>query len=338
MSNQPLVSIIIPVYNVERYVEKCIESIKSQTLKNFEAIIVDDGSRDSSISLCEPLIKCDTRFKILHKNNGGLMSAWKYGLIHATGDFVGFVDSDDWIDPDMFETLYNAIKKYSSDIVISGYVIEDNGKRNKWERNKLFIYEGDSIKKDFIKDYCCSYFQSVSNPSINRWDKLYRKEILLNNLSFFNENVSLAEDFNTNIPVFLDANRIVLLPECAPYHYRYNPKSIVNTINPKAFVNVSELEKAWKRISVSKGFESLYVDSFIGNIIFEEVNRICKSVSFEELDGVEIDKNLQICNGYHYLNCYETARSTIRISIYNWIIQHKFFKLVKFLTIINKLR
>lgn len=121
-------------------------------------------------------------------------------------------------------------------MVVSGYIAEGYTSRLKYSRDKLYVFEGEAIECQFLKDYCCSYFKSVSGPSICRWDKLYRKSILLNNIDFFNEKVSLAEDFNANIPVILDANKIVLLPNFTPYHYRYNPKSIVNTINPKAFL------------------------------------------------------------------------------------------------------
>lgn len=338
MSNSPIISIIIPVYNVEHYIEECIDSIKKQSFMHFEAIIVDDGSKDSSMQKCLRLIGDDSRFHVFHKENGGLMSAWKYGLMHASGEYIGFVDSDDWIDSNMYEVLYDAIEKYKADVVVSGYIAEGYTSRLKYSRDKLYVFEGEAIECQFLKDYCCSYFKSVSSPSICRWDKLYRKSILLNNIDFFNEKVSLAEDFNANIPVILDANKIVLLPNFTPYHYRYNPKSIVNTINPKAFFNIAELVKAWNKISHSKSYNNVYVDSFIGNLLFEEVNRICKSISFVDLNASDIDRKISLCNGYFYLNSYALVRSTIRIHIFNWFIQHKYFKIIKILVFLNSYR
>lgn len=338
MNQNAKVSIIIPVYNVEPYIEKCINSIKAQTLSDFEAIIVNDGSKDSSIEICKNLTKDNPRFTILHKENGGLMSAWKYGVTHASGEYIGFVDSDDWIDSNMYETLYNSIIENNADIVVSGYVTEDNKFQTRWTRDKLYIFEGKAIKEKLIKEYCCSYFHSESRPSINRWDKLYKKELLLNNMALFNEKVSLAEDFNTNIPVFLDAKKIVLLPNFTPYHYRYNPKSIVNTINPDAFYNLKELDNALRRISQTKDFKSMHVDSFIGNMIFEEINRICKVISFKHINSNYMDASLKLCNGYHYLNRYAQVRNKSRIDIYNWFIQHNCFKAIKFLNLFNRLR
>ncbi len=338
MNNNPIISIIVPVYNVEQYIETCIKGIRSQTFTDYEAIIVDDGSMDSSIDICEKLINGDPRFKILHKKNGGLMSAWKYGLQHALGDYVGFIDSDDWVDTNMYEVLFDSLKEFNADVVVSGYITEDGKNRNRWTRDKIYVYEGDAIRNEFLQEYCCSYFYSLSRPSICRWDKLYKRELLLNNMALFNEKISLAEDFNTNIAVILDANRIVLLPDFTPYHYRFNPKSIVNTVNPKFFYNVKELGRACSAIAKSKCFESIYIDSFIGNIIFEEINRICRTVSFAKIDAGEINSNLELCNGYHFLNCYSLVRSIKRISIYNWLIQRKQFKIIKLLTVLNKFR
>lgn len=331
-------SIIVPIYNVEQYVEQCIDSIMKQTISCFEVIIVDDGSKDSSISICEKLIGNNSRFKILRKENGGLMSAWKYGLAHASGDYIGFVDSDDWIDADMYEKLLNAIKEYDADVVCSGYVTEDNAERNKIIRFQNFVFENNDIKDFFIKEYCNSYFCSKCNPTICRWDKIYKRDILIRNMDYFNEKVSLAEDFNTNIAVLLDAHRIVLLSDFTPYHYRYNPKSIVNTINPKAFYNVKELGLACEKICISKGFRSIYIDGFIGNIIFEEINRCCRSISFNDIDPKIFHENLTLCNGYYYISCYSKVRDVLRIKLYNLLIQNKCFRFIKFLNILNKLR
>lgn len=332
------VSVIVPVYNVESYISKCINSLMCQTSDNYEVIIVDDGSKDSSISICKSIIGTDSRFKILHKKNGGLMSAWKYGLIHAVGTYICFVDSDDWVDSNMLEVLLKSIKENKADLVFSGYITEDGREQRTHTRDKIYIFEGDSIKKDLISQYCNSYIGTDSNPSICRWDKIYKKDILLKNIDYFNEKVSLAEDFNTNIAVLLDANKIVLLPNFTPYHYRYNPKSIVNTVNPKAFHNIYELGVACNKICVEKKFNSFVIDGFIGNIVFEEVNRICSSLSFRDLKLKNLNGCLNLCNGYYYLNCYTKVRSLTRIRLYNLFIQHKWFGLIILMNFFNRLR
>ena len=115
------ISIIVPVYNVEKYLENCIESILNQTFKDFELILVDDGSTDNSGKICDIYEKKDSRIKVIHKNNGGLSSARNAGLDIACGKYVGFIDSDDSIHPRMYEILYDLIKKYESDISCCNY-------------------------------------------------------------------------------------------------------------------------------------------------------------------------------------------------------------------------
>ena len=114
------ISIILPVYNVEKYVEKCLNSIKNQDYKNFEAIIVDDGSKDKSVEIIEAFIKKDDRFKLYHKENGGLSDARNFGMNFVTGKFVIFIDSDDYIENKMLTTLYENITKEKADVSICG--------------------------------------------------------------------------------------------------------------------------------------------------------------------------------------------------------------------------
>ena len=122
-----LVSVIVPVYKVEFYLSECIESILKQTYQNLEIILVDDGSPDDCGSICDKYAQQDKRIKVFHKNNEGLSEARNYGIERATGDYLSFVDSDDWIEPDMFETLVSVVVVNDSDIVCCGYYREYNG-------------------------------------------------------------------------------------------------------------------------------------------------------------------------------------------------------------------
>ena len=327
-------SVIVPVYNVEPYVAMCIESLKAQTLENFEVIIVDDGSQDNSISICEELIAGDDRFKIIHKENGGLMSAWKEGVRNAKGTYIGFVDSDDWVDADMFSVLLRDIKKYEADILCSGHIAENPNEQIIATRDKLYIFEGKDIREKFVKDYCCSYFSSISNPTVCRWDKIYKKEIVLNNMEFFNEKVSLAEDFNANIAMILNSNKIVLIPDFTPYHYRFNPKSIVNTVNPKAFKNIKHLSEACGAICKNYNSDDFYINSFIGNILFEEVKRICRGKVNADIRK-ELNKNLSYCNADYYLTAYSKCRNNKITSLSCLLIKMKCFLVLHLLLVIK---
>ncbi|WP_240733057.1 glycosyltransferase family 2 protein [Jeotgalibacillus sp. S-D1] len=116
----PVISIIVPIYKVEKYLSKCLDSILQQTFKKFELILVNDGSPDKCGEICEEYANKDKRVVVINKNNGGLSEARNYGLDLAKGDFIGFVDSDDWIEPDMYETLYNICIEYGADISCCG--------------------------------------------------------------------------------------------------------------------------------------------------------------------------------------------------------------------------
>jgi glycosyltransferase involved in cell wall biosynthesis len=119
-TNQPEISIIVPVYNVEKYLEKCLKSILHQIFSDFELILIDDGSTDSSGRICDEYLKRDSRIKVFHKENGGLSSARNYGIEKSTGKYIGFVDSDDYIAKDMYEVLYNNLQRENADVSMCG--------------------------------------------------------------------------------------------------------------------------------------------------------------------------------------------------------------------------
>ena len=140
----PKISVIVPVYNVEKYLRKCIESILNQTFREFELILVDDGSTDSSGKICDEYALKDSRIKVIHKENGGASSARNAGLDVAKGEYIGFVDSDDWIEMDMYGELYRLIKENNTDISVCGINnIKDIKYKNENLKEKIQI-----IKKE----------------------------------------------------------------------------------------------------------------------------------------------------------------------------------------------
>ena len=160
-----LISVILPIYNVEKYLRKCVDSLLKQTYKNLEIILVDDGSPDNCPLICDELAKIDSRVKVLHKKNGGLSDARNYGLDHCNGNYVVFVDSDDFVNINMIDYLYKAIKNQNADIAICNF-------RNVYE-NELINYEINEPMKDV---------------------KLFKDEQIINNL--FN-------DFITNFLIVI---------------------------------------------------------------------------------------------------------------------------------------
>ncbi len=170
---QGLISVIIPVYNVEKYLGRCLESVLNQTYKNLEIILVDDGSKDNSGKICDEFALKDKRIKVIHKENGGLSSARNAGLKIAKGEFIGFVDSDDWIDYEMYEVLYKLMIEKKTDISCGNIVrttkeFECNNKRKVIEQ----VYS----KDEFAKMYFKVYSQETVHYVVN---KLYRREVAM---------------------------------------------------------------------------------------------------------------------------------------------------------------
>lgn len=151
---EPLISIIVPVYGVEKYLTQCVQSLINQTYKNLEIILVDDGSPDNSGALCDELAKTDTRIKVIHRPNGGLSAARNDGLAIASGEMLGFVDSDDYIDNDMYHYLYSLLSKYDADISVCAFrkFSEESGVLQKENAEEITSYSNKQAMKLLLED------------------------------------------------------------------------------------------------------------------------------------------------------------------------------------------
>jgi len=149
----PLISIIVPIYNIAEYASECIQSLINQTYKNIEIILVDDGSTDHSPVICDEFAEQDERIKVIHKRNGGLSDARNAGLDVATGEYIGFVDGDDWVDEDMYETLYHLIYEHQADISICTHYTElPNRTKVKYKSKKSKIFRSQKPIATLIED------------------------------------------------------------------------------------------------------------------------------------------------------------------------------------------
>lgn len=171
-TEKPLISIIIPIYDVERYLERCVKSVLSQTYQNLEIILVDDGTPDNAGIMADNFAKADSRIKVIHQKNAGLGAARNTGIRNATGKYIAFVDSDDWIAPDMIEYLYRLISKYDADYSAIDCIITSNKSENP-------IQPEEEIKTLNKKEMYDLFFR-ISSDDINYcvWDKLYKTEII----------------------------------------------------------------------------------------------------------------------------------------------------------------
>lgn len=217
MKNEKI-SIIVPVYKVEIYLERCVESIINQTYKNIEIILIDDGSPDRCPMMCDQYAKKDSRITVIHKKNGGLSDARNAGLDIATGEYIAFVDSDDWIEVDFIETLYVNAKTVDADISIIGCtLVWDNGKRKRLSQDEgYYIFDRENAIRELLgqKKFSCIVCQ-----------KMYKKRIF-NDLRF--PVGKFYEDVAISLPTFLAAERVVVSGK-SRYNYYQRSDSIVNS-------------------------------------------------------------------------------------------------------------
>lgn len=232
--NAPKLSIVVPMYNVEKYVGRCLDSLLSQTFEDIEIIAVDDGSPDSCGAIAEEYAKKDPRIKVFHCENGGLGPARNTGIAHAAGEYIGFVDSDDWVDERMFDNLYRVAAEQDADIVRGGCEIWTNGKV---AASKPHPLAGRTLQGYDEIEPCrlLLYGRLPDDPEpkpwpVEVWTSIYRRELVQGSGVLFRE--VLSEDTFFNINVCKLAKRIAYTNECG-YRYRKDRQSsITNSFNP----------------------------------------------------------------------------------------------------------
>ncbi|CUP97411.1 glycosyltransferase family 2 protein [Clostridium baratii] len=213
-----MISVIIPVYNVEKYLEKCINSVLNQTYKDLEIILVDDGSTDNSGKICDKYKLLDSRIKVIHKENGGLSDARNHGLDIASGEYIAFLDSDDWIDKNLYYILYKLSKDHNTDITVCNFkkVYTEDEKLNLKSNNLITYTSLEALEALYNKNYI---------QMIVAWNKLYKR-------SLFKENKypcgKIHEDeFLT--PVLLNESKKIVYIDTELIYYRQRSESIMNS-------------------------------------------------------------------------------------------------------------
>lgn len=228
MDEYPLISIIVPIYNVEPYLEKCIASIMNQSYKNLEIILVNDGSTDHCLDICLKYQTMDARIRIVSKENGGLVSARKAGVLAAQGEYIGYVDADDWIEETMYQTMYEKGIRCNADLIcISLYKAYSDGRKEKSKTGfPDGVYERDEIKKKILPNLIETerFFESLIWP-FTVWRHLYKKELLLDHQLEVDNRISMGEDVICCYPCYLQAERLCMINECL-YNYRQRDGSM----------------------------------------------------------------------------------------------------------------
>lgn len=341
------VSVIVPVYNVEKYLAQCLDSIIVQTLKDIEIICVNDGSKDKSRKILANYAKKDSRIIIIDKKNGGLASARNAGMRAAKGEYIGFVDSDDWIAPNMYEKLYDNAKQFNSQIVISA------------------VHKFDDQKKQIVDDdpyYTLGYFdESFDNRAfyhedtkkfllevnVMAWNKIYLRSFVEENNAVFPDGL-IFEDGPFFFSLFTKIERVSLVREFM-YFYRFNRANSIIQKGDKNFINILDVvEMILCSLKSLSYFDEIKYDFFEKkfNDIFHRFNVIkpqYRKMFFEKLkkypvfyDDNRFDMNV-IKNDYNYIytilrniknyNYFDYQTNYIRVNMRNRVM-HKIMQIL----------
>ena len=224
--SKALISIIVPIYNVEKYLRQCLDSVLNQTYQNFECLLINDGSPDNSAGICKEYVDKDARFHYFEKENGGLASARNLGIKYSKGKYITFIDSDDWVESDYLEVLHSKIKEYNTDFVISSY--------KKFDMDEdcfyLHIWDQDYYERIWTSQELLSQLPNLENYDGSytvSWGKLFKRSIFDEIL--FNEQRKFGEDFECSFKLYLSMTSCLYIHK-ALYNYRLHSESMLGQV------------------------------------------------------------------------------------------------------------
>lgn len=315
-----LISVIIPVFNVEKYLERCIKSIINQTYKNLEILLINDGSTDKSIEICNRYLEIDNRIVLLNKENGGLSSARNLGIDKAKGEYISFVDSDDFIHELMYETLVSNLEKNDCDISIieSLDVIED----------KDFIFELKNNNNSIVYSKEESIANYLDGKFIPAWGKLYRKE-LFESIRF--PIGILNEDEAIMIRVFDSCTRNIVYQDIKLYFYLKRKSGSITSTKKNLKNNVDWVNNAYANL--------VYISSNHANLLSKAKARYYTSIvamliRLVDLDSVEFNDEMKRYNDLLKINKKEILKNkdinlSFKVKCYIIIFNIKVYKFIR---------
>lgn len=278
-----LISIIVPAYNAQRYIEKCLNSLLEQTYEKIEILVIDDGSKDDTGPICDVYKERDTRIKVFHVENGGVSRARNYGIAEAAGEYIMFVDSDDYVTDDYVETHYHAICEKDADWAITGYYIcyPTSQEKNIVENNYCGIYN----KKNFGKIFSELYRKYFLNSP---WNKIYKKELITKE---FCTDMALGEDLRFNLDYLENVQSICVQNGCCYYYMCDEQKeSLTKRISKENFSseknNYHRLIEWCEKLQVEdmENIQQLYVESIVA-MLFTMARKRFTSEEKKEMIG-----------------------------------------------------
>lgn len=252
-----MISIVIPCYNCENTLQRCMDSVFSQNHSDFEVVLVNDGSTDSTAVMCDQFAKHDQRVKVIHQDNKGLMAAWKRGVRESAGEYIAFVDSDDWIEKDLVERLHFVIAKEQPDMITYGIKTDYSDGSHLYRDNRIRngLYQRDEIAREIFPKYFFDDGMGTMAIMCSRWIKAIKKRILISNMDLLNDSFSIGEDDITSFCVFLDAQTIYNIEKYYPYHYCRRKGSMLGSYTLETVQKFVEVKRELYHIADVKNYK-----------------------------------------------------------------------------------
>ena len=289
-----MISVVVPCYNCEKTLDRCIQSIRNQTKVNLEIVLVNDGSKDSTGEMCDKVATIDSRIKVVHQANRGLMNAWKQGVLEATGEYIAFCDADDYVESNLIEILEEKVEEYHMDMLLYDMKIEYENGAVSYLRNRL---EGGFYTREDIDNRILPwfFFQRDMQSEImlfSRCAKVFRRELLIRNLQYLNDEISTGEDDLTTFATVLSADSVYCMKGFYPYHYMRNNDSMIGKYDAKMFRKFLDLRNELQKIAgtYQYKYKNQIEQHFLSNTFLCMKKEICRN---RGAGYNQINKNLQ---------------------------------------------
>lgn len=319
LNNEILISIVVPVYNSQRYLEKCIESIINQSYSKLEIILVDDGSTDECPSICDRYMQKDQRIRVIHKKNGGLISSRKTGVKETHGEYIVYVDGDDWIEKDRIARLVNSITAHKTDMIyMSGHIREFEYYQTivKEDISETVYFGKEILEKLFIKIFDINKCFKM-NILCALWGWAIKKEILQNNQILVDDRISMGEDYTCIWLCLLQATSVCVIKEPG-YHYVQHSESIAHSFskhdNYKLKIWYQELKRYLMLANVSDSIMKIFTFAVIRTLMMADYSLLLKENDKYLFPFTKVKKHSKIVVygagrvGYYLLSALENSR------------------------------
>lgn len=298
------ISVIVPIYRIEKYLPTCIDSLLNQSFSNFELILVDDGSPDDCPKICDNYAKLDKRVKVVHKKNGGLLSARKAGLDNASGKYISYVDGDDWVDKFYLDVLYKLAEANDADLVVTGHFREFDGKIETIKPKSASTYNLNALQSKILPNAIYNGRFCEHGISTYVWNKLFKRSLLSEVLYDVPNEIIMGEDAAITYSYLALCNKVVI-SRIPVYYYRQRHDSIVKSIE--------DPQMEYYRLGLLMSF----LKSKLGNVLDEDnlnmqITYYLYSQILVRSGGLILDKEKKL-----RFNPFENVKADSKVVVYS---------------------